>query len=148
MMGFGRVGRQVFRLALDDDRYEVVAVSDIGRAEILHHLLTKSMGSRLPVPDGSVVDLFVELKRPASVEGVHEAVRAAADSPRMKNVLEFTREPVVSSDIIGNPHSSIYDASFTQVTGGRYLKALCWYDNEWGYSNRVCDLLATMAELE
>ncbi len=106
------------------------------------------IASRVPVPDGSVVDLFVELERPASVDAVHEAVQAAADSPRMKNVLEFTREPVVSSDIIGNPHSSIYDASFTQVSDGRFLKALCWYDNEWGYSNRVCDLLALMADLD
>ncbi len=104
------------------------------------------IASRVPVPDGSVVDLFVELEQPASVDAVHEAVSAAADSPRLRNVLEFTREPVVSSDIIGNPHSSIYDASFTQVTGGRFLKALCWYDNEWGYSNRVCDLLAMMAD--
>ena len=106
------------------------------------------IASRVPVPDGSVVDLFVELERAASVDAVHEAVQAAAESPRLRNVLEFTREPVVSSDIIGNPHSSIYDASFTQVSGGRYLKALCWYDNEWGYSNRVCDLLTMMAGLD
>ena len=106
------------------------------------------IASRVPVPDGSVVDLFVELERPASIDTVHEAMQAAADSPRLENVLEFTHEPVVSSDIIGNPHSSIYDASFTQVTGGRFLKALCWYDNEWGYSNRVCDLLVMMAELD
>ena len=106
------------------------------------------IASRVPVPDGSVVDLFVELEQPASIESVHEAVQAAADSPRLRNVLEFTREPVVSSDIIGNPHSSIYDASFTQVSGGRFLKALSWYDNEWGYSNRVCDLLAMMGELD
>ena len=106
------------------------------------------IASRVPVPDGSVVDLFVELEKPASVDAVHDAVQAAADSPRLRDVLEFTREPVVSSDIIGNPHSSIYDASFTQVSGGRYLKALCWYDNEWGYSNRVCDLLVMMAALD
>ena len=106
------------------------------------------IASRVPVPDGSVVDLFVELEQPASIESVHEAVQAAADSPRLRNVLEFTREPVVSSDVIGNPHSSIYDASFTQVSGGRFLKALSWYDNEWGYSNRVCDLLAMMGELD
>lgn len=55
---------------------------------------------------------------------------------------------MVSSDIIGNPHSCIYDASFTQVSGGHFLKALCWYDHEWGYSNRVCDLLVLMAELD
>ena len=106
------------------------------------------IASRVPVLDGSVVDLFAELEQPTSVAAVHEAVRSAAQSPRLRNVLEFTREPVVSSDIIGNPHSSIYDASFTQVTDGRFLKALCWYDNEWGYSNRVCDLLATMAALD
>lgn len=106
------------------------------------------IASRVPVPDGSVVDLFVELDAATDVAEVHDAVRAAAATPRMRNVLEFTSEPVVSSDIIGNPHSSIYDASFTQVSGGRFLKALCWYDNEWGYSNRVCDLLATMAELD
>ena len=106
------------------------------------------IASRVPVPDGSVVDLFVELEKPATVDAVHESVQVAADSPRLRNVLEFTREPVVSSDIIGNPHSSIYDASFTQVSGEHFLKALCWYDNEWGYSNRVCDLLVLMAELD
>ena len=106
------------------------------------------IASRVPVPDGSVVDLFVELERATTVEDVHESMRAAAASPRLRDVLEFTREPVVSSDIIGNPHSSIFDASFTQLTGGRFLKALCWYDNEWGYSNRVCDLLGIMAALD
>ena len=105
------------------------------------------IASRVPVPDGSVVDLFVELEQTATVEDVHAAMRAAAASPRMRTVLECTDAPVVSSDVIGNPHSSIYDASFTQVTDGRFLKALSWYDNEWGYSNRVCDLLGLMARL-
>ncbi len=103
------------------------------------------IASRVPVPDGSVVDLFLELERSVTVAEVHDAMRSAAASPRMAKVLEFTNEPLVSSDIIGNPHSSIYDASFTQVTGGRFLKALSWYDNEWGYSNRVCDLLGLLA---
>ena len=117
--------------------------------EVLPELKGRLHGiaSRVPVPDGSVVDLFVELDQSATEEDVHEAMQAAAASPRMAKVLEFTREPIVSSDIIGNPHSSIYDASFTQVTGGRFLKALSWYDNEWGYSNRVCDLLGLMAKL-
>ena len=106
------------------------------------------IASRVPVPDGSVVDLFLELERSVTVAEVHDAMRSAAASPRMAKVLEFTNEPLVSSDIIGNPHSSIYDASFTQVTGGRFLKALSWYDNEWGYSNRVCDLLGLMAGLD
>ena len=103
------------------------------------------IASRVPVPDGSVVDLFAELEQEVTVEQVNEAVRSAAKSERMRNVLEYTEEPVVSSDIIGNPHSSIFDASFTQVGGGRYLKALSWYDNEWGYSKRVCDVLGLMA---
>jgi glyceraldehyde 3-phosphate dehydrogenase len=106
------------------------------------------IASRVPVPDGSVVDLFVELERDVTVDDVHEVMREAAASPRLQRVLEFTTEPVVSSDIIGNPHSSIFDGSFTQVGGGRYLKSLSWYDNEWGYSNRVCDVLRLMAELD
>jgi len=80
-----------------------------------------------------------------TVENVHAAIRAAAESTRMKGILQFVAVPVVSSDIIGNAHSSIFDAGFTTVSGGRYLKCLSWYDNEWGYSNRVCDLLSMMA---
>ena len=103
------------------------------------------IASRVPVADGSVVDLFVELERDATVESVHDAVQAAAASPRMRGVMRFTMEPVVSSDIIGDSHSSIYDGSFTQVSG-RFLKCLSWYDNEWGYSNRVCDVIRLMAK--
>ncbi|MCY4296028.1 MAG: type I glyceraldehyde-3-phosphate dehydrogenase, partial [Gammaproteobacteria bacterium] len=103
------------------------------------------IASRVPVPDGSVVDLFAELERDVTTGEVNEALREAAQGPRFKDVLEYTEEPIVSSDIIGNPHSSIFDASFTQVGGGRFLKALSWYDNEWGYSNRVCDVLGLMS---
>ncbi|MGE5303621.1 MAG: type I glyceraldehyde-3-phosphate dehydrogenase [Alphaproteobacteria bacterium] len=99
------------------------------------------VAARVPVPDGSVVDLFVELEKRATVEDVHEAIKAAAESKRMKGILQFVGSPVVSSDVIGNSHSSIFDAGFTSVTSGKYLKCLSWYDNEWGYSNRVCDLL-------
>jgi len=103
------------------------------------------IAARVPVPDGSVVDLFVELQKRVSAEDVHAEIQAAAESKRMKGILQFVKLPVVSSDIIGNPHSSIFDAGFTSVTGGRYLKCLSWYDNEWGYSNRVCDLLGMIA---
>jgi glyceraldehyde 3-phosphate dehydrogenase len=106
------------------------------------------IASRVPVPDGSVVDLFAELERNVTLDEVLDVMREAAQSPRLKNVLEFTTDPVVSSDIIGNPHSSIFDASFTQADGGRFLKSLSWYDNEWGYSNRVCDVLRLMASLD
>ena len=107
--------------------------------EVLPELKGKLDGiaSRVPVPDGSVVDLFVELSSAVTVSDVHQAMATAREDETMSRVLEFTDRPVVSSDIIGNPHSSIFDASFTQVTGGRFLKVLSWYDNEWGYSNRL-----------
>lgn len=258
LMGFGLVGRQIYPLALEDPRFDVVAIADVARREILNHLLTKSgpalspgpdvtldvdhlvsergrarlmptdhpteipwdafgvdlvidatgrfrsrdelephlthggarrvllakppvgpldrlilsgvnereahasdrivsacsptttatglaLKSRAPVPDGSVVDLVVERERATTVEAIHDALEAAAASDAMRGVLQFTREPVVSSDIIGNPHSSVFDAAFTQLRQGRFLKALSWYDNEWGYANRVCDVLGRMA---
>ena len=132
---------------------ENIIPTSTGAAKAVGEVLPELKGrldgiaSRVPVPDGSVVDLFLEMQRDISVGAVHDAMAAAAQSERMRNVLEFTNEPVVSSDVIGNPHSSIFDSSFTQVTGGRYLKALSWYDNEWGYANRVCDLLGLMAAL-
>jgi glyceraldehyde 3-phosphate dehydrogenase len=106
------------------------------------------IASRVPVPDGSVVDLFAELNRDVTLDEVLDVMRQAAETPRLKGVLEFTTEPVVSSDIIGNPHSCIFDASFTQADGGRFIKSLSWYDNEWGYSNRVCDVLRLMNGLD
>ena len=105
------------------------------------------IASRVPVPDGSVVDLFVELETDVTVDTVHAAMRAAGDSDRMSGVLEFTQEPIVSSDIIGNSHSSIFDAPFTRVIGGNYVKTLNWYDNEWGYSNRVVDLVSLLGSI-
>lgn len=103
------------------------------------------IAARVPVPDGSVVDLFVKLGKTVSVDNVHEVVRAAAASERLQGILQYSDTPIVSSDIIGNPHSSIYDAGFTGVTGDRYLRVLNWYDNEWGYSCRVVDLLKRLS---
>ena len=77
-------------------------------------------------------------------EQVNDVMRAAAEGP-LKGILEYCTEPVVSSDIIGNPHSSIFDAELTQVTGKRMLRVVAWYDNEWGYSNRVVDLAQRIA---
>jgi len=102
------------------------------------------IAARVPVPDGSVVDFFAKLGKSVSVADVNAAVHAAADTERLKGILQYTEQPVVSSDIIGNAHSSIYDASFSAVTGDRYVRVLNWYDNEWGYSSRVCDLLARL----
>ena len=104
------------------------------------------IASRVPVPDGSVVDLFAELAREVTPAEVNAAMRAAAEGA-LAGILQYTEAPVVSSDIIGNPHSSIFDATFTSVRGGRFLKCLSWYDNEWGYSQRVCDLLGRLRAL-
>ena len=104
------------------------------------------MAMRVPVPDGSTVDLVLELGKDVTVEEVNAAVKAAADGP-LKGILQYSEDPLVSTDIIGNPHSSIFDAQSTQVLGGNMVKVLSWYDNEWGYSNRVVDLVDRMAEL-
>ena len=111
--------------------------------EVLPQLQGKLHGiaARVPVPDGSVVDLFVKLGKSVTVDAVNDVVRAAAESDKLKGILQYSEVPIVSSDIIGNSHSSIYDAGFSGVTADRYLRVLNWYDNEWGYSSRVCDLL-------
>ena len=94
---------------------------------------------RAPVPVGSVVDLTITASRETSVEEVNAAVKAAADGP-MKGILEYTEDPIVSTDIVGNPHSSVFDSGLTAVIEGTMVKIVSWYDNEWGYSNRVVDL--------
>ncbi len=104
------------------------------------------MAMRVPVPDGSTVDLVVELGRDVTVEEVNTAVREAAEGP-MAGIIQYSEDPLVSTDIIGNPHSSIFDAGSTQVLGGNLVKVLSWYDNEWGYSNRVVDLVDRLAAL-
>ena len=103
---------------------------------------------RVPVPDGSVVDFNILLEKDVTVDDVNEAVREAATTGPLKNVLEYSTLPVVSTDIIGNPHSSIFDAPFTRVVDGNFVKTLNWYDNEWGYSNRVADLLGVLDQLD
>jgi glyceraldehyde 3-phosphate dehydrogenase len=103
---------------------------------------------RVPVPDGSVVDFNVCLEKDVTVDDVNEAVREAATNGPLKNVLEYSTLPIVSTDIIGNPHSSIFDAPFTRVVDGNFVKTLNWYDNEWGYSNRVVDLLGVLDRLD
>ena len=103
---------------------------------------------RVPVPDGSVVDFNILLEKDVTEDEVNEAVREAATTGPLKNVLEYSTLPVVSTDIIGNPHSSIFDAPFTRVVDGNFVKTLNWYDNEWGYSNRVADLLGVLDQLD
>ncbi len=102
---------------------------------------------RVPVPDGSTVDLVAELERPASIEAIKTAMKEAAAGPRLRSILEYSEEPVVSSDIIRNPHSAIFDAPLTRVLGGNFVKVIAWYDNEGGYSSRVVDLIHRLAAL-
>ncbi len=114
--------------------------------KVMPHLAGKldGMAMRVPVPDGSVVDLVTVMSRDVTVEQVREAVRDHANSDRLRRILRYADEPLVSSDIVGDPHSSIFDAEYTSVIEGNMLKTLSWYDNEWGYSNRVVDLLDLM----
>ena len=97
------------------------------------------LSMRVPTPDASVVDLTCELKRNVTKEEVNEAMKKAAEGP-MKGYLEYNVDPIVSVDIIGNRHSSIFDSPLTQVIEGNMLKVISWYDNEVGYSSRVADL--------
>jgi glyceraldehyde 3-phosphate dehydrogenase len=99
------------------------------------------MAVRAPVPTGSLVDLTVVASRETSVEEVNAAFLEASQSPPLQGILEYTEDPIVSSDIVKNPASSIVDASLTAVMEGTMVKAVAWYDNEWGYSNRIVELV-------
>jgi glyceraldehyde 3-phosphate dehydrogenase (phosphorylating) len=104
------------------------------------------MAMRVPVPDGSVVDLTCRVRATPATADVNAAVKAAAEGP-LKGIVEYSEVPLVSSDIIGNPRSSIFDALSTQSRGDGFLKVVAWYDNEWGYSNRVVDLMDRLAAI-
>jgi glyceraldehyde 3-phosphate dehydrogenase len=94
---------------------------------------------RVPVPTGSITDLTVELTKPATVAEINAAYKAASESGSLKGILKYTEDEIVSSDIVGDPHSSIFDAGLTKVIGSQ-VKVASWYDNEWGYSNRLVDV--------
>jgi glyceraldehyde 3-phosphate dehydrogenase len=98
------------------------------------------MAMRVPVPDGSVTDLVCNLERPATVDELNAAFKAAADSDHWQGILEYTEEAIVSSDIVGNSHSCIIDGLST-MAHGKQVKVIGWYDNEWGYSSRLVDLI-------
>lgn len=104
------------------------------------------MALRVPVTDGSVVDLVATLKTDATVESINAAMKKAAESS-YQGIIEYCEDPIVSSDIVGNPHSCIFDAPSTMVQNGNFIKVVAWYDNEWGYSNRVVDLIGKASSL-
>ncbi len=131
---------------------ENIIPTTTGAARAVGKVLPKLQGKldgcalRVPVPDGSIVDLACRLERGVSREEVNAAVRAAAEGP-LRDLVEYSEEPLVSCDIVGNPHSAIFDALSTTATGDGWAKVIAWYDNEWGYSNRVADLLERLVEL-
>jgi glyceraldehyde 3-phosphate dehydrogenase len=105
------------------------------------------MAIRVPTPNVSVVDLVSELKKDATAEDVNAALKKASEG-KMKGILQYIEEPLVSTDFNGNPHSSIVDASLTRVLEGRMAKVIAWYDNEWGYSSRIRDLIIYIMKRE
>ncbi len=102
---------------------------------------------RVPIPDGSVVDLALDMVRPTSVDEINDAVRQAALGA-LRGIIEYSTAPIVSSDIVGNCHSTIFDATLTQVVAETLVKVICWYDNEWGYSSRVEDLIVRVSKMD
>ena len=98
------------------------------------------MAMRVPVPNGSVVDLIVELEKSVTVNEINKVVKKASEN-ELKGILSYSDIPLVSTDILGNPNSSIYDATSTEILENKHVRVVCWYDNEWGYSNRVVDLV-------
>ncbi len=115
-------------------------------AEVIPELKGKFDGQavRVPTMDVSIVDLTLETERPTTKEAIHAAMKAASEGP-MKGILGYTEEPLVSSDYIGDPRSSVFDATITQVMGDRFVKVFSWYDNEWGFSNRMIELAQIVA---
>lgn len=105
------------------------------------------MALNVPVPDGSNVDLVTLMSREVTAAEVNEVVKSAA-ATRFRSIIEYTDQPIVSSDVIGNPHSGMFDGLSTAVLGGNMLKTVTWYDNGWGYANRVVELVTRLAELE
>ena len=101
---------------------------------------------RVPVSDGSIVDLVAELGKDVSTDDINAAMKKAADG-EMKGVLEYCEDPIVSIDVVGNPHSSVFDSLSTGVMDGNFVKVFSWYDNEWGYSCRTLDLVKLMAKM-
>jgi len=119
-----------------------------GAARAVGKILPKLKGKldgtslRVPVPDGSVIDLVATLSKTVTIEEVNKAFEAAAGKAPLKGFLEYSNDPLVSSDVVGNPSSALFDAQSTMVMQGNMAKVIAWYDNEWGYSNRVVDLMA------
>ena len=104
------------------------------------------LAMRVPIPNGSVTDFVALVSKDVTVESVNNAMKKAAEG-ELKGILEYCEDPIVSSDIIGNAHSSIFDSALTYVIDKRMVKVVSWYDNEWGFSNRMVDLIELIARV-
>ncbi len=140
----------------DMRRSRAAAVSQIptttGAAKSIGKIIPELQGRldgvsvRVPTPVGSLVDFVCNVKKSVTIQDINAMMKAESEKVDMRNVLAYTEDPIVSADIIHDPHSSIFDAQSTKVIGN-LVKVLSWYDNEWGYSNRVCDLCRRAVEL-
>ena len=140
----------------DIRRARAAAVSMIpastGAAKALSEVIPELKGKfdgiavRVPTVDVSLIDLTLTTERPVSIESINAAMKKASESAPLKGILEYTEEPLVSSDYIGNPASSTFDATETKVLGDKFAKVFAWYDNEWGFSNRMVDLAVLLAK--
>jgi glyceraldehyde 3-phosphate dehydrogenase len=117
--------------------------------EVLPHLKGRldGMALRVPVPCGSIIDLVSVMKKDVTVSAVNAAMKAASESARLTGILGYAVDPLVSTDVVGDSHSCLFDPGCTSVIAGRTLKTISWYDNEWGYSARVCDLLSLLEKI-
>lgn len=129
---------------------ENIIPSETYSVKVVEHLIPRlagrvsGMALNVPVPDGSVIDLTCSLRRPVSAAEVNGAMYSAANS-HLRGLLQYSKQPVVSSDVVGNPHSAVFDSLMTKVLDGDLVKTITWYDNGWGYANRVVDLMTRQA---
>jgi glyceraldehyde 3-phosphate dehydrogenase len=132
---------------------ENIVPADTNAAQVLEEVLPELAGRltgaalRVPVPNGSIVDMTVWMKRPVTREGINEVMRTAADGP-YRRILEFMEDPIVSRDVVGSPYSSVFDSLATMVLGSGLAKLIAWFDNGWGYCQRVVDLLERFAQMD
>src|SRR5207248_1158627 len=115
--------------------------------EVIPELKGKLNGGayRVPTPDGSITDFTAVIAKDATVDAINAAFKAAAAEKNYQGILEYSDEPLVSRDVVGNPHSCIFDSKLTLTLGNRFVKVVGWYDNEWGYSNRCVQMLELLA---
>jgi glyceraldehyde 3-phosphate dehydrogenase len=129
-----------------------IVPSSTGAAKAIGEVIPSMKGKlnggsfRVPTPDGSVTDFTVLLTNPTTVKEVNEAFKAAATTGPLVGILEYSDEPLVQKDIVGNPHSCIFDSDLTLIVGDKFLKVIGWYDNEWGYSNRCVQMLELLGK--